>query len=102
MKKSILFALLPLLTLGAIAPPAISKATLHTEDQAGAHVNSIAERTARETTTLRCWQEGKLLFEETHLSDGSSPKNAMTFAAEDERKIHLFNTGTATCMYKKI
>ena len=61
----------------------------------------------RETSNLRCWQYGQLLFEETHLSnkDLSPESNALIFEGagdSKDREVVLISTGSATCLYKKI
>lgn len=67
---------------------------------------------ARDTSSLRCWQYGELLFEETHLSETrlSNTENMLVFESDTrpgyqngiERKLYLINTGTATCLYEKL
>lgn len=63
---------------------------------------------ARDTSNLRCWQYGELLFEETHLSEEKlgSTDNMLVFqgGSDDDKKrqIYLINAGSATCLYKKI
>ena len=68
-----------------------------------------ARVSARDTSNLRCWQYGELLFEETHLSEKklSSTDNMLVFGsgagrADDDREIYLINAGSATCLYEKI
>lgn len=62
---------------------------------------------SRDTANLRCWQYGKLLFEETHLGGNSVParKDTLVFSSSadsEQRKLHLINAGTATCLYEEI
>ena len=114
MKKLALYTLLPAIVLTTAAPQAISKAQIKagaltpTEPVAASLVTGTnsSGKSARETTTLRCWQEGKLLFEESHLKDSVMPGKARVFNSEvqtgNTSKIHLFESGTATCMYKEI
>lgn len=114
MNRTIIYTLLPVIALCSIAAqPALSKAAIKASVADSQNIStSIAQgdtkATARDTANLRCWQEGKLLFEETHLNkEGTSaPKNAMIFSAElaadATQQIHVFEAGSATCMYKKI
>ena len=70
------------------------------------------EVSARDTSNLRCWQYGELLFEETHLSEKklSSAENMLVFESDtrpgyqngNDRKLFLINAGSATCLYEKI
>lgn len=67
---------------------------------------------ARDTSSLRCWQYGELLFEETHLSETrlTSTENMLVFESDArpgyqngiERKLYLINSGSATCLYEKL
>jgi hypothetical protein len=55
---------------------------------------------------LRCWQDGELLFEETDLNPKASKLNlsVASFVKEGEKKpnIYLMETGSSTCLYKKM
>ena len=60
----------------------------------------------REVSNLRCWQDGKLLFEETNLNERAlaSSKQVMVFdtaSSGDQGEVFLIETGSATCLYKK-
>lgn len=62
---------------------------------------------ARDTSNLRCWQEGELLFEQTHLKNKklSDKNNIMVFeddGSSKDRELYLIDVGTATCLYEKI
>lgn len=65
---------------------------------------------ARDSSNLRCWQYGELLFEETHLSDRklSSQNSVLVFEDDgksgeaNDRELYLIDTGSATCLYEKI
>lgn len=72
-----------------------------------ADTTTVGKKSARDSSSLRCWQYGELLFEETHLaaSSLSSNNNVITFENENdasERQLYLINTGSATCLYEKI
>ena len=61
----------------------------------------------REVSNLRCWQDGKLLFEETNLNERAlaSSKQVMVFdtaSSGDQGEVFLIETGSATCLYKKV
>lgn len=56
-------------------------------------------------SSLRCWQYGKLLFEQNGLVDNKPDKRQpmQVFSDNDRaggRKLYLFETGTATCLYE--
>lgn len=72
--------------------------------QANATPESI--QSARDTSNLRCWQYGELLFEETHLNERTlNAKGMMVFednGSGQDREIYLINAGSATCLYEKI
>jgi hypothetical protein len=55
---------------------------------------------------LRCWQDGELLFEETHLNPKASKIDlrVASFIKLGEKKpnIYLMETGSSTCLYKKM
>lgn len=64
-------------------------------------------QTARDTSTLRCWQYGELLFEQAHLQAKTlSEKNRMLVFESDggkkDRELYLIDIGSATCLYEKI
>jgi len=53
-------------------------------------------------SNLRCWQEGRLLFEEINLTVVPSKADAsIQFEFNDsKRQLHLMKIGDATCMYR--
>lgn len=58
------------------------------------------------TSNLRCWQEGRLLFEKTHLSEQAMKSAPMLQFNDDSRErpsqLYMFEMGTATCLFEKI
>ena len=77
--------------------------------QVGALETELAAKSAdvRELSNLRCWQDGKLLFEETNLNERAlaSSKQVMVFdttESGEQGEVFLIETGSATCLYKKI
>jgi hypothetical protein len=63
---------------------------------------AAAARDARHGWQLRCWQYGRLLFEE-HLTDWpNDSRNVARFAAVDPagRPLQLIETQTATCLLR--
>lgn len=113
MNRSTLYTLLPLIALSLTVSQAMGKATLHKDvaKNGEAKAQTQAKTNPREISSLRCWQEGKLLFEEVRLtgeeaSQTLAQNNSRVFSMSpkegSKQKIHLFETGTATCMYKTI
>lgn len=58
------------------------------------------------TSNLRCWQEGRLLFEKTHLSEKAMKSDPMLQFNDDSRdepsQLYMFEMGTATCLFEKV
>ncbi len=55
-------------------------------------------------TQLRCWQEGKLLFEEINFEKASlkGAANLMKFEQKSKKQgLYLMQLGNAMCMYKE-
>jgi len=66
-----------------------------------------ADNTPRSTSNLRCWQDGRLLFEETDLNERALDKAGQiaVFDRNDDisqSRLFLIETGSATCLYKKV
>ncbi|MDX1452592.1 MAG: hypothetical protein R3183_08530 [Oleiphilaceae bacterium] len=58
-------------------------------------------------SNLRCWQEGKLLFEETQVNERSLERARQVLIFDQERayepsQLYLIESGSATCLYKKV
>lgn len=100
-----------LLTMTAVLSAMQASADVKTRADA-AVLNSVASTeapSARDTSNLRCWQYGELLFEETHLGDSKvGGSSVMVFEGDSsagkaaDRELYLINTGSATCLYEKI
>ncbi len=83
-----------------------------TEVQAGYEHGKAAQQEEKRgqinlpRSNLRCWQEGKLLFEETEVNERSLKQARQVLVFDQERKdaageIYLIESGSATCLYKK-
>ena len=73
------------------------------------HIDSIASLNANRDShsNLRCWQYGKLLFEENQLKAKklSDKQNMLVFENESgsqARELYVIDTGSATCVYEQL
>lgn len=57
-------------------------------------------------SSLRCWQYGKLLFEENNLQNQTMKNNREAVVFEEikigGKTIYVFELGATTCLYKKV
>lgn len=58
-----------------------------------------------DTSTLRCWQYGELLFEEAGIANSTLQKESGVIEFKRKRnsqgKLQLLDFGTATCLYEE-
>lgn len=71
---------------------------------AAAKAREISRKLAEDSSTLRCWQDGRLLFEERRVSEPvmEDDDDALRFKAQgkDNAALMLIDFGEATCLYK--
>lgn len=106
-------------TLALITSAKLVDADLITSQPAASQSNTTLTAPVREAlvltskgveapkSNLRCWQEGVLLFEETGLREQVSRQadEVLVFEREAQNKgaeILLIQSGSATCLYKKV
>jgi hypothetical protein len=94
-------ALLTLVCTGAAsAPPKASRATDQRVEQNDGQTEHTAA--APPTYTLRCWQYGRLILEETSLETAGEVQPAAPLRqAGSGTPVYLFDTRNATCLLKE-
>jgi hypothetical protein len=91
------------LTLAALLAPALAAAGVSTLDTSPAAAPGVkpAPRTAG-PWQIRCWQEGRLLFEENGISLPDATQYSAVIAGADRqgRPVYVAETRNATCLIR--
>ena len=93
--------------LGTTLLAGSANAELATQRSMADNHGSAIQGSSRNSSKLRCWQYGGLLFEQSHLKARKLSEDNTVLVFEDDgstrdRELHLIDLGTATCLYEKI
>lgn len=96
---------LPLVAAAAVAAAAVLALLLPPAAQAGITAAEGAESLKQGHYQIRCWQQGRLLFEENHISlPADSAKYGIKMNGTDRngKPIYVADTANATCLIRSV
>lgn len=94
-----------LIALYGVTLPAAADIKPNEEAASRAAAQANKNQSVNDTSKLRCWQYGELLFEESGISNKTLSKDfgsiAFTRGGDKQGQLLLVDFGTATCLYEE-